>query len=518
MLSYLRVLALAPLLLSCAVSPPAGPEPPFGARAAEERAAARFDAVRGDPVRLAMFLAEMPKGGDLHNHLGGAVYAESYIRWAADAGLCADRATALLSPPPCDAAAGRPPVATALTPGGGGGLHDFLVDQWSMRNFVPGGTSGHDQFFATFGRFGPAGRGRTGDALAEVRARNAAQNALYLELMITADGGAAADLGTRLGWSDDLPRFRERLRAEGLADAVAAARRALDAIEEAAGSRLGCGTKTPAPGCDVEVRWLYQVLREQPPERVFAQIALGFDLVRADPRVVGLNLVQPEDGVISMRDYALHMSMLDTLHGLDPDVPVTLHAGELAPGLVPPDGLCCHIRRAIEQGHARRIGHGVSLAWERDAAGLLRVMAQRRILVEIALTSNAGILGVQGAEHPLRTYLAAGVPIALVTDDEGVSRSDLTREYFRAVREQGLGYRDLKASTRFSLEASFLPGASLWEKPGAWVPVAVCARSEPGRDKAPECQAFLDGSQRAALQWRLEWAWWRFERQLPTGP
>jgi hypothetical protein len=513
MIRIVRTLALGLALVACAAPPRAGGPPP-AAGIAEDRAAARFAAVRGDPVRLAMFLQGMPKGGDLHNHLSGAVYAESYVRWAADAGLCADRATALLSPPPCDAAAGRPPVSTALAPGGGNGLHGFLVDRWSMRNFVPGGVSGHDQFFATFGRFGPAGRGRTGDALAEVRARNAAQNALYLELMVTADGSAAGDLGTRLGWDADLPRFRERLRAEGLADVVAGARRALDGIEEAARARLACGAAAADPGCDVEVRWLYQVPREQPPERVFAQIALGFELVRADPRVVGLNLVQAEDGVVSMRDYARHMAMLDALHGLDPGVPVSLHAGELAPGLVPPEGLCCHIRLAVERGHARRIGHGVSMAWERDAEGLLRLMAERRVLVEIALTSNAGILGVQGADHPLRAYLAAGVPVALVTDDEGVSRSDLTREYFRAVREQGLGYRELKASTRWSLEASFLPGASLWAQPGAWVPVAACAASRPGGDVAPECRAFLDGSERARLQWRLERAWGRFESRF----
>ena len=52
-------------------------------------------------------------------------------------------------------------------------------------------------------------------------------------------------------------------------------------------------------------------------------------------------------------------------------------------------------------------------------------MAERNVLVEIALTSNDMILGVSGDDHPLPTYLKYGVPVALATDDEGVSRLSL---------------------------------------------------------------------------------------------
>ena len=36
-------------------------------------------------------------------------------------------------------------------------------------------------------------------------------------------------------------------------------------------------------------------------------------------------------------------------------------------------------------------------------------------------------------DHPLPVYLQHGVPVALSTDDEGVSRIDLTHEYQRAM-------------------------------------------------------------------------------------
>jgi adenosine deaminase len=102
------------------------------------------------------------------------------------------------------------------------------------------------------------------------------------------------------------------------------------------------------------------------------------------------------------------------------------------------------IRKTIELGHAQRIGHGVSIAWEDDATGLMRKMKREGIAVEICLTSNASILGVKGEDHPLRLYRANGVPVFLNTDDEGVSRTTLSLEWVKAVRDQRMGYRDLK--------------------------------------------------------------------------
>jgi adenosine deaminase len=192
------------------------------------------------------------------------------------------------------------------------------------------------------------------------------------------------------------------------------------------------------------------------PAEVFAEILAGFELARLDPRIVGFNLVQPEDYPVSMRDFSLHMSMIDALHPLYPDVPIALHAGELVEGLVPPEGLRFHIRASIEQGHASRIGHGVSVMLEDDATGLLRTMAERGVLVEVALSSNDAILGVRGERHPLRAYLEAGVPVALVTDDEGISRTTLSREFQRAVEEHNLDYWTLRRVARASLEHAFV--------------------------------------------------------------
>jgi adenosine deaminase len=92
---------------------------------------------------------------------------------------------------------------------------------------------------------------------------------------------------------------------------------------------------------------------------------------------------------------------------------------------------------------------------EDSAEALLHEMASRQIPVEISLSSSDVILGIRGRSHPLRTYLQYGVPVVIATDDEGVSRSNLTIEYRRAVQEQGLDYPALKRIVRNSIALSF---------------------------------------------------------------
>jgi len=512
----LRGLLPGALLLLAGAAPARAQAP----RSDEERTHLRFDAIRGQPPQLVAFLRRMPKGADLHSHLSGAVYAESYVGWAAEAGLCVNRRTLGLAPAPCDSAAGVVPAAQALRDAG---LRGELIDAWSMRNWHLARENGHDQFFDSFGKFGAAGQGRTGDMLAEATSRAAHGRVSYLELMLTPDGGGVAALGAQAGWREgeneeaQFRRLRERLLAAGLRDTLAAASRALTAAEARRRELLRCGAPGTDPGCAVEVRYLYQVSRGRPPANVFAQILAGFEMASADARVVGFNLVQPEDGLVSMRDYSLHMRMIGHLRRLYPRVRFTLHAGELAPGLVPPEGLRSHVREAVEVAGASRIGHGVDVMHEDDAPGLLREMARRGVLVEIALTSNDVILGVKGADHPLSAYMAAVVPVALATDDEGVSRSEMTMEYLRAAREQGLGYLELKTMARNSLVHAFVEGESLWRATDGFQPVPDCA-ADAGGLEGTRCRARVARSAKARLQRELERAFAAFEREQAAEP
>jgi adenosine deaminase len=491
--------------------------------ASEARAAHAYDvAVKGGPLTLNAFLDQFPKGADLHVHLSGAVYAETFIRDAAEDGLCVDPKALAFAQPPC-----TPPLESAaslngvLTPAQQD-LYDRLIDSFSMRSFVPTpDLSDHDQFFATFGRYHGLGNKHIGEWVDEIASRSAAQNQQYLELMETPIFDHARQIADQNKLNMDFAAYRNTLLSLMIKDEVFPDREHVRAAEALRHDLEHCGTPQAAPACKVTVRYIYQVLRGNSPEQVFAQTLLGFETVQAsmdahDNTYVGINFVMPEDGFISMRDYTLQMKMLDYLHSVYPKVHITLHAGELAPGLVPPEGLRFHIRQAIDLGHAERIGHGVSVMYEGNPQGLLKLMAQKHIMVEINLSSNEGILGVKGNEHPFPIYRAAHVPVALSTDDEGVSRIEITHEYVRASLEYHLTYQDLKQLARTGMEHNFLPGASLWANQDVFtLPAEPCRGQALGSDRpTTACKTFLDGSQKAAAQWEQERRFKAFEAQF----
>ncbi|HEX2662415.1 MAG TPA: hypothetical protein VHM93_06245 [Candidatus Acidoferrum sp.] len=489
----------------------------------ERRGTLNLEAARTNPLQLRDFLKKMPKGGDLHNHLSGAVYAESWIRAAAEDHLCVNLASLSFAKPQggseknsaeANCESGQVAAADAYKDQH---LFDALIDAFSMRGFVPSaGVTAHDHFFDTFAKFGGTDHRHLGEWLDEVATRADAQNQQYLELMHTPEFGHTAAIASQIGWQEDFAQLRDALLAHGLRDEVAPATKAINEAEALRQRREHCGQPDAPSACRVQMRYLCQVLRGFPKQQVFAQTLLCFETAASDPRFVGINFVMPEDGYISMSDYALHMRMIAFLHQFYPKVHLTLHAGELAPGLVPYEGLCCHIRLAVEQTNAERIGHGVDVMYEDRPHELLKEMARKHIMVEISLTSNDLILGISGKDHPFPLYRQFGVPTALTTDDEGVSRIDLTHEYVRAVQTYGLNYRDLKQIVRTSLEHSFLPGESLWRAPDNFtVAASACARDSLGTDKpSSSCAALLKSSEKAAQQWELERRFRKFESEL----
>ncbi len=480
------------------------------AESPEARTEKALNEARGNNGALYALLKQMPKGGDLHNHLTGAVYAESLIQFAAESGLCLDRQSLALAQPPC-----QPKQAEAIQALTDPELYTKVIDAWSMRDLNPD-TDGHDHFFDTFPKFSAATQAHLPQILAEVTQRAADANVEYLELMVHPDQGRASALAAKLAYNPDFAVMRSKLLDADFASAVEEARKNLDAMERGKNEQLHCASEPEAlaGACSVHIRYIYPVARAAAPTQVFAQMLMGFELASRDPRVVALNLVQPEDWYVPMRDFQLHMLMLDYLKGVYPNVHITLHAGELAPGLVPPNGMRSHIRESIEVGKAERIGHGVDVMYEEHPHELLATMARRNIMVEICLTSNEEILGIQGRQHPLAMYLKAGVPVALATDDEGVSRSDMTSEYERAVLDQGLDYATLKKMARTSLEHAFLPGASLWSDARKFTPVHECAAERSTTVPTPACTKFLNGSEKAREQWRLEHRFSDFESKF----
>lgn len=112
-----------------------------------------------------------------------------------------------------------------------------------------------------------------------------------------------------------------------------------------------------------------------------------------------------------------------------------------------------HVRDCVTLLGAQRIGHGVTAAAD---PAVLRLLAERRVTVEICPTSYPPFgVALEGA--PIRPFLAAGVPLALATDDPLLFGVGLAGQYVLAREEMGCSDDELAAIARHSIEASAAP-------------------------------------------------------------
>lgn len=109
----------------------------------------------------------------------------------------------------------------------------------------------------------------------------------------------------------------------------------------------------------------------------------------------------------------------------------------------------------LEHLGAERIGHGITAAVDPE---LLRVLAERRVALEICPTSNVCTRSVGSlGEHPLPTIAAAGVPYSIHSDDPPMFSTSINREYLLAAQVLQLGVEGVTELARASVRQSFLP-------------------------------------------------------------
>lgn len=477
----------------------------------EERVAQQFEALRQNPEELRAFFLAMPKGGDIHNHLTGAIYAEYLIDRASAEDLCINLGNYTVSHNYCGSDNSEP-VKDAYK---NSKLYGRIIDAWSMRDSELLDESKRDHFFSTFGTFGGA-TSNTSALLAYIRSSAFKENVAYLEIM-TGAGTAAANLGSSAGWDDNLSAFYNKLVDKGL---YSISQSLCDYINDTDSGSLRILENEGDPGRDVTVRYLLSASRTMPREKVFGQLAAAFDAADRSNLAVGVNLLSSEDNWNSRVNYSPQMEMVGFLHSVYPGVDIALHAGELSLGLVPADDLRFHIKEAVEVGRASRIGHGVDIMWEQDSDQTLKEMARDHVAVEIMPVSNRIILGVSGKDHPFPVYFEKGVPIVLASDDPGVLRTDLSEQFVIIASDYpNIKYKDFKRFVRNSIEYSFLQGRSIWASQGDYSQqVAECSRCNPGSDDPDaECKAFLDSSEKARIEWELERDLAAFEEKYAEG-
>ena len=458
--------------------------------------AERFERAKRSRPELIAFLRRMPKGADLHNHISGATFADFMLESALAADKHYDLSRDVFVDDPNENTV--PTQMLIDTPAYLNQYRDIV----SMRGWHRDSANGHDHFFRTFGHFGTAGR-TSAEMLAEVLIRNAAQNIQYLELM--AWPGNFPVLGRFLDASPatvdvkDLDAAFEPFRP--LVDdpeVLAEFRAAVDTWEATARAHMVASNFDPADA--PPVRYVGSIMRTSDLTRFFVRAVVMMSMVKADDRYVAVNILAPEDAARARMEFDDQMRVLDFLWREMDQPNMTLHGGELTMRESPLEPMLDRIRKTIDIGHASRIGHGISIGWERDVVSLLDQMRSQGVLVEINLTSNDGILGIVGDDHPFLMYRSAGVPTCFCTDDEGVNRSNLTLEYVRAVRTYDLDYDEVKNLTRNCLEYSYLDGEGLFME-------GDYARR---RATAPD-------SSKARVQLALEDAFEAFETSLARG-
>lgn len=417
-------------------------------------------------AELTMFFSQMPKGGDLHHHYSGALYVEQYLEMLDKQGWCVNKSTYLVetSQAAIDAERAKPlPQRNCLD---ASELYKDdhtwreLLQRWSSKDFNNHGAiqpPPDRQFFQTFMYFGAVSNTNFHEGLLRLKQRAMLENVSYIETMFKMSPFVTnADFDAR-AWqnANDDAAFDAQM-GEWMA--------ALD--QDASFNRsvkdFVAKIDDAAQGIDDEnftMRYQTYVLRLLNPSQVFSSMVAGFKAASSSDKIVGVNIVGQESQAVSMRDYTLHMKMFRFLKSKYPDVKVALHAGELALGDVPPEGLQFHIDQAITLGHANRIGHGIDLAHEPNAVGIMKAMREKDVPVEINLTSNGFINGVKGESHPVTLYRKYGVPYVISTDDAGVTRHNLSGEYVLFASRYKPSYAELKKTSYNSIRYSFLAAA-----------------------------------------------------------
>ena len=187
------------------------------------------------------------------------------------------------------------------------------------------------------------------------------------------------------------------------------------------------------------LRWIYDIPGEFGLPAADATLAYALD--HAPEALVGFGLGGPEIGV-PRPQFQPHFDAARAA-GLR-SVP---HAGETTGPQTVWD--------AVRLLGAERIGHGTSAASDPE---LLAHLARHGIPLEVCPTSNLATRAVESLDaHPLRTFVEAGVPVSINSDDPPMFGTDLNTEYAVAAELLDLDEQGVARLAQAAVAASFAP-------------------------------------------------------------
>lgn len=421
-----------------------------------------FEKIRNNEVELTAFFAQMPKGGDLHHHYSGSIYAEPLLAHAIAKDFYLNTLTMTVSP---EKQSGNDwALFSDLQKNGQLDIYkQKIMHKWSVKDYNNVDYPSDKLFFESFMKFEPATKDNFEAGLLELKNRAIKENVSYIETQLSTIPCdiKTDDLGKYNTYLRKLTAFKNEKAVMQTLDSLYAIFNQKDAKKYASDFNINFVAKMhkelKIDDSQFTMRYQNFVLRFMEPVDLFKNLMIAFISADSSPLMAGVNIVSPEDGETSMKDYWLHMVMFKYCHSRFPKVKYSMHAGELTLGLVRPEELSWHINAAIYTAGANRIGHGVDMAYEEKSYDLMRYMAKNNIPIEINLTSNEFILKVKENRHPILLYKEFGVPIIISTDDAGILRTNMTEQYvLLAKRYKTISYTDIKQFVYNSINYSFI--------------------------------------------------------------
>jgi adenosine deaminase len=450
---------------------------------AESQVSAYFDGIKDNKSALIAFLQDMPKGGDLHTHVSAVVEIETVLKYAAEHDYDFDvknKKFILSSPDNTGDDFIKSDVlkelynsdSTTVPSKTRELIMTTIFDNLSMRNYTNMPENSHDLFFQYFSRTVSIDAATYYE---EYFTRAVHQNISYLELM--ANINTAADY-------EGIIKIKDRVLKS-----------------------LG---KNPS---DLTINFLATVNRNQGIENFKTALNAAVSRVdNPDLHTVGITVLSAEDDIASQQEFDAQMSAIDELVKLrekNNKKPINfhLHAGELTLDYATYESMTDRISESVYKGHAKTIGHGVSIAWNEDVYDLLKYMRDEKIGVAVCPTSNEAILGVPAAENQFGLYWEADVPVAIATDDEGLSRTNLTNEYAKIITAFDLDYTEVKFLAFSSLEMAYTDGDSLFAADNKDFSLTVSEFNELYKNRASL-------SDKAKLELDLYRRFYEFEKEM----
>ena len=170
----------------------------------------------------------------------------------------------------------------------------------------------------------------------------------------------------------------------------------------------------------LEYRFIYIIGRQSSKKEIKDSIQDILDLMKHNSdfknKLVGIDLAGNEGATKPSELREDFMPLLEKC------VNITIHAGETES--------VDSIWEAVYHLSADRIGHGLKLL---DNEELLNRFINKNIGIEMCPSSNYQIVGFdKEKKYPLYEYMNRGLKVSINTDDQGISKTNLTKEFIRA--------------------------------------------------------------------------------------